>query len=308
MLTQEPRRRILPLLVSLIVIGVLLMTFDVRSQGGGLVGALRTGTQSLVAPLQKAASYVVNPVADLVDSLSNITNLRQENAALRSELLEAEAALVAVQDKLALLEYFEQLYEMESAGSDIGRTVANVIGRAPFGDASFTIDKGTSDGIARNQPVIDTNGFVVGTVQSVTRTSATIVPITAARQGLSVIVGDQVGMLQSQAGTNNMRLEITDARAPVLAGERVSTAAISARFPSGLPVGVVINDAAPLFDNIDTTVEPFVNPETLRIVVVLAWPPDPASITEDDVIIPAEDDPVTTTTIPASTTTSGEGG
>ena len=106
-----------------------------------------------------------------------------------------------------------------------------------------------------------------------------------------------------------MRLEISDARAPVLAGERVSTAAISARFPSGWPVGVVIEDAAPVLDNIDTTVEPYVNPKTLRLVVVLAWPPDPASITDDDVIIPADEDQgSTTTTEGSSTTTSGDGG
>lgn len=304
MLNQEPRHRILPLLVSLVVIGVLLMTFDVRSQGEGLMGAFRTGTQTLIAPLQKAASYVVNPVADLIESLSNVTRLREENVVLRRDLAEAEAALIAVQDQLARLEYFEQLYEMEAAGEDIGRTVANVTGRAPFGDSSFTIDKGTSSGIVVNQPVVDTNGFVVGTVHSVTAVSATVVPITAARQGLAVLVGDQVGTVTSQAGTNLMRLEIPDARAPVLAGEKVQTAAISARFPSGWPVGVVTADAAPLLDTVNTTVEPYVHPERLRLVVVLAWPPDPASITIDDTSV-VED---TTTTTEGATTTSGEDG
>jgi rod shape-determining protein MreC len=304
MLTQEPRGRILPVLISLIVVGVLLMTFDVRSEGGGVVGSARTGAQTIIAPLQKAASFVVIPVADMIESLSNVANLREENTALRRELAAADAALIAVQDQLARLEYFEQLYEMEAAGDDIGRTVANVIGRPDAFDAALIIDKGSANGLVVGQPVVDTNGYAVGTVKTVTKNSATIVPITADRQALTVVVDDQVGSLISQIATNLMRLEILEARDPVLAGARVSTSSQSINFPAGVPVGVVVQDAAPSVDTLTTTVDPFVNPETLRLVVVLAWPPDPISIATDDTVVPE----VTTTTTADSSTTSGTGG
>ncbi|MFV1961087.1 MAG: rod shape-determining protein MreC [Acidimicrobiia bacterium] len=281
------------------------MTFDVRLQGGGVVGVLRTGTQTIVAPMQKAASYAVNPVADVIDSLSNLSNLREENIALRRELTEAEAALVGVQDQLARLEHFEQLYDMETAGNEIGRTVANVIGRPDAFDAALIIDKGTSDGLVVGQPVVDTNGYVVGTVRSVTGGSATIVPITADRQGLTVIVGDQIGSLLSQVATDEMRLEVLDAREPVLAGDRVLTSAVSASFPAGLPVGVVIGDAVPRIDVLTTAVALFVKPDTLRLVVVLAWPPDPITASSGEVIGPAE---TTTTTSETSTTTTTDRG
>ena len=77
MLDNESRSRILPTLITLVVFGVLLMTFDVRLEGGGVVGVLRTGTQSLVSPLQKGAALVVNPVADLVDSVGNMAGLKK---------------------------------------------------------------------------------------------------------------------------------------------------------------------------------------------------------------------------------------
>ncbi len=304
MLTQEPRGRTLPLLITLLIVGVLLMTFDVRLEGGGAVGVVRTGTQTVIAPLQKAASYVVSPVADVIDSLSNITNLREENIALRRQLAEAEAGLVAVQDQLARLELFEDLYELETAGNKIGRTVANVIGRPDAFDAALIIDKGQSHGIVRGQPVVDTNGYVVGTVKSVTAGSATIVPITADRQALTVVVGTQVGSLLSRVATNLMRLEVLDARETILAGQRVLTSAVSASYPAGLPVGLVVEDAAPQIDVLSTTVEPFVNPDTLRLVVVLAWPPDPITAVTDDVPPPTEP---TTTTEGSPTTVVGGG-
>lgn len=304
MLNREPKGRILPIFISLVVVGVLLMTFDVRSEGTGVVGSVRTGTQTLIAPLQKAGDFVVSPIADLIDSLSNVANLREENVALRRELAEAEAALVAVQDQLARLEYFEQLYGMEDVGENIGRTVANIIGRPGAFDAALFIDKGTSDGLVVGQPVVDTNGFVVGSIKSVTAGTALVVPITASRQGLIVVINDQIGQLTSQAGTDLMRLEIPGARETVLAGEKVRTAAISARFPAGWPVGEVVEDAAPQLDIVTTTVRPYVNPDTLRLVVVLAWPPVPISVTADDTIIPTE---ATTTTTEGTTTTTTEG-
>ena len=303
MLSNEPRGRILPTLISLIVVGVLLMTFDVRLEGGGVVGVLRTGTQTLVSPLQKAAAVVVNPVADMVDSLTNVASLQEENAALRAENAELLASLIGVQDQLARLELLEQLYDLETAGDDLGRTVANVIGRPDAFDAALIINKGTADGIAVGQPVVDTNGYVVGTVKDVTRGSATIVPITAVRQAVTVIVGDQIGTLVSQVASDEMRLEVLDAREPILAGDRVLTSAVSASFPAGLPVGEVVVDSAPGIDSLTTTVDPYVTPDTLRLVVVLAWPPDPVTITSDDTVIPLDTESTTTTTEGSTTTT-----
>ncbi|MGD2044260.1 MAG: rod shape-determining protein MreC, partial [Acidimicrobiia bacterium] len=127
------------------------------------------------------------------------------------------------------------------------------------------------------QPVVDTNGYVVGSVQQVTAGTATIVPITVGPDGVAVAVEDQLGIVLPQVNTNEMRLEM-DAREPVFAGDRVITSSGSVRFPAGYPVGEVTADAAPGNDGLlSSGVSPFANPDTLRVVVVLAWPPDPVS-------------------------------
>jgi rod shape-determining protein MreC len=300
MLNRQPGDRTLPTLVTLLVIGVLLMTFDVRSEGGGVTGVLRTGTQTIVSPLQKAAAFVVNPVIDMIDSLSNVATLREHNLQLQRELAEAEASVIAMADELTLLELYEDLYDLETTGAAIGRTVAQVIGRL---GGALTIDKGTSDGIAVGQPVIDTSGYVVGTVEQVTRGSANIVPMTVGPDGVAVTVSDQLGVVVPQIFSDEMRLEVFDARAPVLAGERVVTSSASVRFPAGFPVGEVTGDAAPTSDGaLSTGVAPFTNPDTLRVVVVLAWPPDPVTAIADE---PNDTESSTTsTTFGGSSTTS----
>ena len=305
MLTNEPRGRTTPTLITLVVVGVLLMTFHVRLDGGGVVGVLRSGAQTIISPIQEAAAFVVTPVADMVDSISNVASLREENLALRAELAEREAALVGLQDELARLEILEQLYDLEDAGSDLPRTVATVIGSPAFLDQALIIDKGTSDGIVPGQPVIDTNGYVVGSVHEVTRGSATVVPVMVGSSGVRVIVGDQTGVLTPQVTSNRMKLEIFGAREPVLAGDRVVTSSGSVSFPVGLPIGRVVEDAAPVSDSLTTTVEPFADPDALRLVIILAWPPDPITASEQPVV-EEPDESTTTTTTGSSTTTTNE--
>ena len=307
MLSRQPGDRTLPTLITLLVLGLLLMTFDVRSEGGGAIGVLRSGAQTIVAPMQKAAAFAVNPVVDMVDSLTNVASLREQNLALQQRVAVLEADLVAVNDDLARLELYEQLYALESTGAALGRTVAQVIGQ-PALEGALIIDKGSSDGIAVGQPVIDPNGYVVGSVAQVTPGSATVIPITVGRNHLAVAVGNQTGTVVPQIDTDVMRLDI-DAQEPILAGERVVTSSGSVRFPSGYPVGEVAADAAPTNDFLSTEMTPYVRPDTLRVVVVLAWPPDPVAAVTDTETTTTTSPTTTTTTDGSSTssTTAGDG-
>lgn len=305
MLNRQPGDRTLPTLITLLVLALLLMTFDIRAEGGGVIGVLRTGTQTIVSPLQKATAFAVNPVVDMVESLTNVASLREQNQALQRRVAEAEAALVAVNDDLARLELYERLYELESTSAAIGRTVAQVIGRPPL-EGALIIDKGTSDGIAVGQPVIDPNGYVVGSVAQVTPGSATVIPITVGRSHLTVAVGDQTGTVVPQIDTDVMRLDL-DAEEPVAEGDQVVTSSGSVRFPSGYPVGYVLADASPTNDFLSTEIQPHVRPDTLRIVVVLAWPPDPVTAVTETTTT-SSTTPSTTTSVPeGSTTTAGDG-
>lgn len=281
--------RTLPTFITLLVVAILLMTFDVRLQGEGVVGVMRGGAQTLLSPLQRAATVVVDPLADFLDGLGDITSLRETNEALRAELAQAQADLAEAGDDLARLETLERLHDLDLDGTEVARTPANVIGRADQFDLAFQIDKGINDGILEGQPVIDSFGFVVGTVSEASPNTATVVPIIGSRNQVTVLVGAQTGLLEANPGSADMTLQIFDARASVRAGDQVLTAAST--FPSGLAVGEVVDSVDPASTALQATVRPFADFESLRVVVVLAWPPNPTATTS-----------TSSTTVPSTTT------
>lgn len=303
MTSLDRSNRTLPTFITLVVIAVLLMTFDIRLQGEGVVGVFRGGTQSLLSPLQRAATVVVDPVADFLDGISDIASLRETNEALREELAESQASLAEAGDDLARLETLERLYDLDLDETEVARTPANVIGRADQFDLAFQIDKGINDGILEGQPVIDTYGFVVGTVTAASPNTAIVLPIIASRNQVTVLVGPQIGSLEANPGSAEMTLHVFDARGSVSAGDQVLTAAST--FPAGLAVGEIVEDVEPESTALQAQVRPFVEVDSLRVVVVLAWPPDPTAATTTTTTTTTTTPPASS--VPGTTPTTGGG-
>lgn len=276
--TESRRDRTFPTFITLVVLAFLMMTFDVRLAGGSLSRGIRSGALGVIAPLQNVAAAVIDPVADLGDTLAGLATLRAENMALRQEVARLQAELAGSQDLTARLTVLEELNDLQILDAETAQVAANVIGRPdPFG-ASFIIDKGSDEGVALGHPVVDPFGYVVGKVVEASPSNATVVPITQDREAVTVLVDGQVGTLASRFGSDLLDLEVFDAVEPLQAGDLVVTSSVSLTFPQGLPVGEVVNDAGLEGTSISAAVKLFADPESLRIVVVITWPPEPGKV------------------------------
>lgn len=286
-----------PTFVTLVAISLMLMTLDVRSQSEGVMGTIRSGANQLVEPVEKAAAFVVDPLADFFENVVALGDLRNENQALRAELavLQAESATTA--DKLERLTELERLLRVELDVKGIASTPANVIGRTDSFDLTFRIDKGEESGVVAGNPVVDANGYLVGRVLESGRGYAIVVPLVADIEAVTVTVGDQVGSLRAVIGSDNRHfLDVFDQAAPVLAGQQVVTSTQSFAFPPSIPVGEIAEDSIPVGRALSAPVRGFVDVRRLRFVLVLAWPDPSVAIADDDASIS------TTTTSPVSST------
>ena len=214
-------------------------------------------TDKLTAPVQNVLSYVITPLqkgingmglwlTDRADYFATIDELRQQNEELKAELDNVkEKNLVLVQDQIEL-NNLRELYALDNKIPGYDTVAARVIGKGSGNwFSTFTIDKGSRDGILVDMNVICGNGLV-GIVTDVTDNTATV---------RSIIDGNSnvTGMLVTSSDTCNVRgdLELMDSGyihleymqkdVDVSDGDMIVTSNISDKYIQGILIGYVKN-------------------------------------------------------------------
>ncbi len=294
--------RVTILFLSLVAVGFVVATFDVRSSGDGASDVLREGTQSIFTPFQSGVDFVTRPVIGFVDGVSNLAGLRGENDRLADRVRELEAqvqATEALEEQVAQLEAINGLAAPDQLTTVTARM--NASGPSAFDNVRF-IDKGASDGIVVGQAVVDEDGLV-GRVDIVSANAARIRLITdpVVSVGVRVLSTSETGIVTGK-GDGPLRLEMFRAKEPVYEGDRVVTD--GSRFPPGIAVGTVRRTAdAEVGFVLRGEVDPAARLSKIDYVkVIVGWSPIDAGLGEDDSTTTTT---VTTTTLAGTTTTGG---
>ncbi len=137
------------------------------------------------------------------------------------------------------------------------------------------LNKGSVDGVYRGQPVADANG-IVGQIEAVSALSAFAMLISDPNHAVPVAL-NRSGLRTIAYGTGQIdRLVLKDltASADVIPGDLVVASGLGGRFPSGFPVGRVIDiQASPGDAFLTVIVEPSAALNRSR-EVLLVWPGD----------------------------------
>jgi rod shape-determining protein MreC len=223
------------------------------------------------SPVQGLLARAIAPVIDVVDGMANLAGLREENALLRAELQDMRTRVARVDELEAQVALLQQAQDLELDNEDITRVTANVLGGSDPLDLSFSIDRGTADGVLVGNPVIDPAGNVVGVVTDVFEGGARVLPMVAPTEAVGITVGTQTGVVTGSGNPNRMELEILEATGPLSEGDVVVTGNTTS-YPAGLTVGTVVSAATPEAAYLATQVKPLADVTRLRVVLVLGWP------------------------------------
>ena len=309
--------------IGLVVICLVLITLDLRAQGEGLGSTLRDGAQALFSPIQEAFVIVGRPVADLLESASDLFSLRDENRRLREEIASLEAEIQATESVRIRVRELEALLGVD-APEEIDTIAARVlaIGVSEF-DHLRVIDKGSNEGVGLDMPVIEEGGLV-GRVVAVTGNVARVMLITDPTMVIAVRVErtGETGVLRGR-GSGPMGFEMFDTDAAVIAGDVLVSA--DGRFPAGIKVAVVRESARSDVGRLLTTADPAAGITRIDFVKILLWtrddavvegfegghrlptavPLDPAGPAEGETEVAPTTSTTTPTTLPGSTTLPG---
>jgi rod shape-determining protein MreC len=267
------------LVVALVSASLITITVDYRQGDSGPLSAAGDAALTLISPLQEAISKVTDPIGSFFSTLLHLPSIRRENLELKDRLAEAEAAGAtyrAGQERLADAEALLEL--QESFGPKVDTTAAQVIanGVSNF-EWTIEIDKGTSEGIAVDMPVVAAAGLV-GHVVRVTPSSAVVQLIIDPDSAVAgrLDASGETGLLEGE-GEGDLRMSLVDAEATVQPDETVVTAgyrllegAAQSLYPPNVLIGTVshvLSDEAALEKFV--TVRPAVDFSSLSLVLVV---------------------------------------
>ena len=203
---------------------------------------MRSGTQNVLAPFQKAGSTAISPFRNFIGDITNlgrtsdqIEKLKQSNAKLRARLAQRKNADAELAQLKSVLDLAGQ------AGYKV--VAARVISQGSSTNFSqtVTIDIGTSSGVRQNMTVLSGEGLV-GVVKESYANSALVMLATDPdfKVGVRIAGSQQIGIL-SGGGSKRASLQLLDNQNVVKVGDvllaRGSTN--NRPFVPGIPVGVI---------------------------------------------------------------------
>jgi rod shape-determining protein MreC len=271
---QVRRRRAV---LALLIIGSFVLLSITYGQGSD---GLQRGVATIFSPLQEVASRGLKPARDLVNWFDQTFDARGRNSQLEAELEKARRQAVADQAAIAENAQFRKLLSLDRNVVPGGYkpVTARVIARSPtVWYSAVTVDVGSGEGAAVNDPVIDGDGLI-GRVAAVTGGSAQVTLISDHSSAVSAKVVPQgvQGVVKPVVGNpDELILDFLDSSKQVHRGETVVTAGwraqgLTSLFPPNLPVGEVAS--ASIGEQVarqQVSVRPFADLRNVEMVQVL---------------------------------------
>jgi rod shape-determining protein MreC len=278
--TVRRRRAVLALLVGLSL--TLLTVYFGESAAGGLHSVQR-GFLEVTAPIQDGASRALKPFRDLFGWFGDTLHARGQRDDLRKQLDAARKQLLTREDESRQLAELQGILglDREIGLAQYRPVTARVVAQNPtVWYSQVTVNKGSSSGVRKDQPVINGEGLV-GKVTTVTGNSSIVTLITDHGSSVSARVtrNGVRGQLQPAVGDpNELLLQFVDRRDQVDVQEHVVTAGISSdKFPSLFPPSIPIGWVTKVDDSNEglyktVHVHPFANLRELENVQILTRP------------------------------------
>ena len=234
--------RYLLLIMSGVCIIIMLLSFTLNISGGPLNAA----AGYVFVPMQEGINKVGTWISDKAVNLKNLSDVMAENEDLQNQVDELTTELNTIKLEQYELDNLRELYNLDQKYPSYEKVAANVIGKNSGNwFNTFTIDKGSNDGIEVDMNVMAGSGLV-GIVTDVGPNYAKVTSIindTSKVSGMVTTTSDNLivsGSLQKM--NEDMVIEfnnLNDKDNEVSINDPVVTSAVSYNYQQGILIGYI---------------------------------------------------------------------
>lgn len=261
-------------LMGLSVLCILLMVLSMFSNKAE--GPVKGIASITVIPMQKGINQIGTWLGDIRDNFDTLQQVKKENKKLQTKVDSLITENNNLQEERYELERLQELYKLDQNYAEYEKTAARVIAK-DSGNwfSTFTIDKGTKDGIKVDQNVLAGSGLVGiviktgptwATVRSIIDDASNVSAMALTTSDRCMVRGDlsliNDGKIRFEQMENNEN--------KILVGDQIVTSHISPKYLQGILIGY-ISEVAVDSNNLTRSgyITPVVNFKKMQEVLVI---------------------------------------
>lgn len=227
-------------IVALFLVGAMIYS----ATAGGTATIPETLSGIFITPLQSAASGISNGVSDFFGWLTGGDSVRKELAELQAENAELRQQMIDYDEMKQTNEWYSDILGLHEKNPEYTFASGRVISRDPndyYGN--FTISAGKNADISVNDPVVATDGSLVGVVEEVGLTYAKVRTVLDPATKVSCQISRTADTAYTAGSTvdlarrNTLRLTALERSSAAAVSDYVITSGIGGVYPSGLLIG-----------------------------------------------------------------------
>ncbi|MEG0934658.1 MAG: rod shape-determining protein MreC [Clostridia bacterium] len=229
----------------LVTLAIVALGFFLLVRDQGKVGNGENMVGSIFAPVQNAVSSATQYVRDLIDGAKDYAAITEAYELQKQEVDSLKLQLVARDEDALENERLTQLLGAKDRYEAMKPVYARVIARDPgVWFNTFSINRGTKDGVNVNMSVITGDGLV-GRVYEVGLTYAKVLSVIDSRSAVACLIertrdnGVMRGQISSTSPTAECNMYYLPVVNDIMPGDVVLTSGVDTLYPKGLTVGTV---------------------------------------------------------------------
>ena len=243
---KKPKYGIEPKYILMLCVMLCLMLILFSYRFPRFFDPVRKAMNTCLVPMQKGIHVVGTQIDDISAKFDDIDALREENEQLKRELTELRDRNEMLSQDLYDMELYKKLLELDKTYPEYTKVGANIIARDTSGFyATFTIDKGSENGMKVDMNVLADNGLVgiiteVGRNYSIVRSiidDYSYVSATIMKTGDSCVVCGSLALLSK----GFIKVRDISAGSQAKNNYKVYTSELSKKYLPGLLIGYLSN-------------------------------------------------------------------